>query len=157
MVKQHVEFENCKLSAAKLHRHQRVQKILANRRSSCASRNGYASSDDVSSVSTSSSGEVCLSKQERRRLRNRQSASDSRLKKKKETETLQSRIQYLEHENSILRSLITEKYPSIQIELLQFQKTESNHSSPCHSDGTSTRVQVPATAVSNNNEFAIHF
>lgn len=156
MVKQNGEFESCKLNEAKLHRHQRVQKILAKKKSSRSRPScGYSSSDDVSSISTSSS-EVYSSKKQERMLKNRRSAVISREKKKKETETLQSRIKDLEHENSILRSLITEKYPNIQIELINAQKMEPVDSSSYVSKGSSTQTKVPV-AVSNHNEYAIHF
>ena len=156
MVKQTCQSSGSRLSAAKLHRHQRVQKMLANRRS-CRSRSEYSSSDDVSSLSddvSTSSVDIFVSKQQQRKLRNRQSAAASRLKKKSDMEALQSQITSLEQENSILRSLLLEKHPNILSQLLDMQrKVPDGAFSP--DIGLATQVLNPS-AVSNSNELAVH-
>ena len=158
MVKQCLDSQYDKLNTAKLHRHHRVQKILASRRSLSVPRFSCPSSDDVSSLSDdfSTPSEVFISKQQRRKLRNRESAAASRLKKKKDTDDLQARIKTLEHEIAILRSLITEKYPNIQINPLNFQNSTSNVLPSFFPHLSST--QVPElVAMSNHNGTAVHF
>ena len=123
-----VNQETSRLSSAKLHRHQRVQKILTNRSykksiSSSSDTSSLTSSDDDHSTSSSFSSDIFVSKQQQRKLRNRKSAESSRLKKRQDTEAFKTKVTKLEYENSILRSLLLQKHPDIlhQLQILQDQ------------------------------------
>lgn len=129
-----------RLSAAKLHRHQRVQKMLAHRREAALSLSDTSSSDSTTHSdddhSTSSlASEVFVSKQQLRKLRNRKSAESSRQKKKQDADKFKTRVAYLEHENAILRSLLLQKHPDLahlmDPQILQSYFQQGQTVSPC--------------------------
>lgn len=169
-----VNQETSRLSSAKIHRHQRVQKILASRRESASSSDtsSLTSSDDDHSSSFST--EVFVSKQQQRKLRNRKSAESSRLKKRQDIDTYKYKISNLEHdiytvqhENALLRSLLLQKHPDI---LHQFQSIQTHTSvfsppslsfssvsqlPPNAAASASTATATAAATACNSNEFAI--
>jgi hypothetical protein len=158
MVKQCTHADGGRLSAAKLHRHQRVQKMLHRRDARCVESSSTTSSDDLSIFSDShstSSSDCFISKQQRRKLRNRQSAAASRLKKKQDSEAFQLKIAELERENKLLRSLLLEKYSDINSLVQECRKLDSNGSNVVPNDISSIVSKV--AAVCNTNECAIHF
>lgn len=167
-----VNQEASRLSSAKIHRHQRVQKILASRRevSSSSDTSSLTSSDDDHSTSSSFSTEVFVSKQQQRKLRNRKSAEFSRLKKKQDIDKFKHKISKMEHdlcvvqhENALLRSLLLQKHPDI---LHQFQSIQAHtsvssppsfYSSPVAHlpPNAAASATAAAAAACNSNEFAI--
>lgn len=160
MGKQGIHNECNRLSAAKLHRHQRVQKILANRKDSflltttssnllttmTAASTSVNSISDNHSVTSTSSSELCMSKHQRRKLRNRKSAENSRLRKRQDAEDFKQKVNLLEHENSVLRSLLVQLRPDL---LSQLHDLQSLH--------TPTVLVSSASAITacSSNEFAI--
>jgi hypothetical protein len=176
MVKQGAYSDSNRLSAAKLHRHQRVQKMLATRSSSDSSSSSkslpssFSSSDSVSSLSddhsmTSASASsahfsvenaevVPITKHQRRKLRNRQSAEASRLRKRQDADNFKQKVALLEHENYILRTLLLQKHPKLS---LLFSQDPNALPLPALAHPTPAPVPLSTTvaATCSSNEFAI--
>jgi hypothetical protein len=160
MVKQASHVEGGRLSAAKLHRHQRVQKMLTSRKEAsiatlpaetrgtgCPSK-FISSTDSVSSLSddqSASPSEPVITKQQQRKLRNRQSAEASRQRKRQDAENYRQKVNLLEHENSVLKSLLLQKHPNIMLNQLQ-------QLLPLYTAAAASTIPID---VCRSNEFAI--